>query len=130
MGWQWLGRLRNTTYLKPVTASDVPGEWVSCKAMYALATRRPRDFGLMDIARSNPLTARVVLHAKPPNPKHQKYSSKRSNDGRHCNEDILKGRGQSWWHCHPTLEFPPYAHQSVHAQAENRNGKVAATRKP
>lgn len=66
LGWQWLGRLRNTTYLKCVEVPKVPGEWVSCKAMYALATRRSRDFGLMDIARSNPLTARVVLHAKPP----------------------------------------------------------------
>lgn len=65
MGWQWLGRLRNTTYLKPVEMPNAPGEWVSCKAMYAMATRKPRDFGLMDIARSNPLMARVVLHAKP-----------------------------------------------------------------
>jgi hypothetical protein len=64
-GWQWLGRLRNTTYLKPVEAPSEHGEWVTCKAMYALATRMPRDFGLMEVARSNPLTARVVLHAKP-----------------------------------------------------------------
>lgn len=66
MGWQWLGRLRNTTYLKPVEVSDEPGEWVTCKAMYALATRAPRDFGAMEMARSQPLTAHVVLHAKPP----------------------------------------------------------------
>lgn len=62
MGWQWLGRLRNTTYLKP---SDDPSPWVSCKSMYTLAKRAPHDFGLMDVARSVPLTARVVLHAKP-----------------------------------------------------------------
>ena len=58
MSWQWLGRLRNTTCLKPVEVPNVPGESGSCKALYALATRRPRDFGSMDIARSNPLTAR------------------------------------------------------------------------
>ncbi len=63
MGWRWLGRLRNTTYLKP---SDDPSPWVSCKSMYTLAKRPPHDFGLMDVARSVPLTARVVLHAKPP----------------------------------------------------------------
>jgi hypothetical protein len=63
MGWQWLGRLRNTTYLKPF---DDPSPWVSCKSMYMLAKRAPHDFGLMDVARSVPLTARVVLHAKPP----------------------------------------------------------------
>jgi hypothetical protein len=63
MGWQWLGRLRNTTYLKP---SDDSSAWASCKSMYPLAKRAPRDLGLMDVARSVPLTARVVLHAKPP----------------------------------------------------------------
>jgi hypothetical protein len=50
MGWQWLGRLRNTTYLKPAEAPDEPGAWVSCKALYALAARRPRDFGAMQVA--------------------------------------------------------------------------------
>jgi len=63
MGWRWLGRLRNTTYLKP---SDDSSPWASCKSMYTLAKRAPRDCGLMDVARSVPLTARVVLHAKPP----------------------------------------------------------------
>lgn len=62
MGWRWLGRLRNTTYLKP---SDDSSPWASCKSMYTLAKRAPRDCGLMDVARSVPLTARVVLHAKP-----------------------------------------------------------------
>jgi hypothetical protein len=66
MGWKWLGRLRNTTYLKPVDVPHKPGEWGACKAMYALATRAPRDFGTMEVARSKPLTSRVILHAKPP----------------------------------------------------------------
>ena len=42
MGWQWLGRLRNTTYLKPVDAPNEPGQWVTCKAMYTLATHATR----------------------------------------------------------------------------------------
>lgn len=66
MGWQWLGRLRNTTYLKPSDVPDEPSQWVSCKAMYELATSSAGDFGLMEVARSVRLTARVVLHAKPP----------------------------------------------------------------
>jgi len=66
MGWRWLGRLRNTTYLKPSLVPNDASHWVSCKALYEMATRAPRDLGTMEIARSNPLTARVVLHAKPP----------------------------------------------------------------
>lgn len=48
------------------SAPSKPSQWVSCKAMYELATRNPRDFGLMHTVRGEPLTARVVLHAKPP----------------------------------------------------------------
>jgi hypothetical protein len=66
MGWQWLGRLHNSTYLKPVDVPDEPNEWVTCKAMHELAALGPRDFGAMEVARSKPLTARVVLRAKPP----------------------------------------------------------------
>lgn len=66
MGWQWLGRLRSTTYLKPSELPSEPSQWVSCKAMYELATQAPRDFGQIEIVRSKPLAAHVVLHAKPP----------------------------------------------------------------
>lgn len=65
MGWQWLGRLRSTTYLKPSEVPNEPSQWVSCKAMYALATQAPRDLGQMEIVRGKPLAAHVVLHAKP-----------------------------------------------------------------
>lgn len=95
MGWQWLGRLRNTTYLKPVEVPDVLGEWVSCKAMYALAARRPRDFGSMDIARSNPLTARVVLHAKPP--KGRKHHNRQGAPARNSNSRKNAQRESEPW---------------------------------
>ncbi len=66
MGWHWLGRLRNTTYVKFDHASDEPSSWVSCKSLYALARRTPRDLGLMHVVRSHPLACHMVLHAKPP----------------------------------------------------------------
>lgn len=95
MGWQWLGRLRNTTYLKPVEVPDEPGEWVTCIAMYALAARKPRDFGSMDIARSNPLTARVVLHAKPP--KGRKHRNRQGVPARNSNSRKNAQRESEPW---------------------------------
>lgn len=95
MGWQWLGRLRNTTYLKPVEVPNVPGEWVSCKAMYATATRKPRDFGSMDVARSNPLTARVVLHAKPA--KGRKHHNRQGAPARNSNSRQNAQRESEPW---------------------------------
>jgi hypothetical protein len=65
MGWHWLGRLRNRTQLKPVDAPDDPDEWLPCKAMYAQYMGKTRDFGQMNVSRSTPLTARIVLHGKP-----------------------------------------------------------------
>jgi hypothetical protein len=65
MGWQWLGRLRNTTYLRSVALPNRPAPWESCKAMYQRAKQTPRDLGQMEVTRSKPLTAHVVLHAKP-----------------------------------------------------------------
>jgi hypothetical protein len=73
----------------------VPGEWVSCKAMYALATRKPRDFGSMDIARSNPLTARVVLHAKPP--KGRKHHNRQGAPARNSNSRKNAQRESEPW---------------------------------
>ncbi|KAA0068215.1 IS4 family transposase [Rhodanobacter sp. T12-5] len=95
MGWQWLGRLRNRTYLKPVEVADEPGQWVTCKAMYALATRDPRDFGSMDIARSNPLTARVVLHAKPA--KGRKHRNRQGVPARNSNSRKNAQRESEPW---------------------------------
>lgn len=66
MGWHSLGRLRNTTQLRPVDVEDEPEQWVPCKAMYEQHMGKTRDFELMNITRGAPFTARVVLHGKPP----------------------------------------------------------------
>ncbi|MBB6185873.1 IS4 family transposase [Rhodanobacter sp. MP7CTX1] len=91
MGWQWLGRLRNTTYLKPAEVPNEPSQWVSCKAMYELAKRTSRDLGQMEIVRSNPLTAHVVLHAKPPRGRKQRnrqgVPARNSNSRKHAQRE-------------------------------------------
>jgi hypothetical protein len=64
MGWDWLGRLRHRTLVKP---ADVHGDedWVPSRALYALLDQGTRDMGLMDTVRAHPWTCRVVLHRKP-----------------------------------------------------------------
>jgi Transposase DDE domain len=63
MGWDWVGRLRHRTLVKPVDENDA---WMSCRALYASATARPRDMGLMDTVRNAPWGCRVVVYRKPP----------------------------------------------------------------
>jgi hypothetical protein len=65
MRWDWVGRLRQRTLVKPVEGDDEEGQWVPCHALYALATSKPRDMGLMDTVRNAPWTCRVVVYRKP-----------------------------------------------------------------
>ena len=95
LGWHWLGRLRHRTQVKPVDAPQEPSQWVSCKAMYELATRSPRDFGLMHTVRSEPLTARVVLHAKPP--KGRKHRNRQGAPARNSNSRKNAQRESEPW---------------------------------
>lgn len=95
MGWHWLGRLRNTTYIKSADAPDGSEHWVPCKSIHALATRAPRDLGLMDTVRSHSLTCRMVLHAKPP--KGRKHHNRQGIPARNSNSRKSAQRESEPW---------------------------------
>jgi len=80
MGWLWLGRLRHRTQVKPVDAADTPDQWLLCKVLYELASRTPRDLGLMDTARSQSWPCRVVAYGKPP--KGRKHRNRKGEPAR------------------------------------------------
>lgn len=111
MGWHWLGRLRNTTYLRSVEVPEETGEWMSCKGMYASATRRPRDFGVMEVARSNPLTSRVVLHAKPP--KGRKHRDRQGVPARNSSSRQNAQREREPWLLVASPSLTPSARQLI-----------------
>jgi hypothetical protein len=65
MGWYWLTRLRSRTQVKPVDAPDQAKQWVPCKALYELArVGKTRDLGLFHTVYSQPLEARLIVHAR------------------------------------------------------------------
>ncbi|MFC0086242.1 IS4 family transposase [Dyella flava] len=66
MGWEWVGRLRGTTLVKPLDIEDRPGEWGPCRALYELADRKPRELPTMTVNRSRPLICRCVVYRKAP----------------------------------------------------------------
>jgi hypothetical protein len=66
MGWEWVGRLRGTTLVKPLDVEDRPEEWVPCRALYQLADRKPRELPTMTVNRSRPLICRCVVYSKAP----------------------------------------------------------------
>lgn len=67
LGWGWITRLRNRTHVRQTSGNA----WVPCKNLYAQATGKPRELGLYDVAKSSPLTARVVVYRKAAKGRHQ-----------------------------------------------------------
>jgi hypothetical protein len=64
MGWDWVGRLRGRTLVKPTDVADQPEEWVPCRALYQLADQTPRELPMMTTNRSRPLNCRCVIYGK------------------------------------------------------------------
>lgn len=65
MGWDWVGRLRHRTLVRPADIQEEDA-WVPSRALYELASTSPRDMGLMETVRNAPWVCRVVLYRKAP----------------------------------------------------------------
>lgn len=61
LGWHWIGRIRNRTYLRPQGAAA----WSSCKTLYRYAHARPQARGAYEVVRSNPVTCHLYLVKRP-----------------------------------------------------------------
>jgi hypothetical protein len=72
MGWCWVTRLRNRAQVKPMEVPNRADQWIPCKALYELATGVPCDLGVFDVVYSNPLHARLIVHAKSPRGRHHR----------------------------------------------------------
>ncbi|MEZ0472996.1 IS4 family transposase [Luteimonas salinilitoris] len=64
LGWDWLGRLRGRTQVKPLDVEDRIEQWVDCRQLHVLATQTPRELPLMQTNRGDPLTCHLVVYAK------------------------------------------------------------------
>lgn len=65
LGWDWVGRLRGTTLVKPAAVEDRNDQWVPCRALHPLACEKPRLLPAMHISRSRPLGCCLAVHRKP-----------------------------------------------------------------
>lgn len=62
LGWDWVGRLRHRTYLKKPKHAD----WVASKQLYESASTKAKSLGEYEVAKSSPLTCRLVLYKGKP----------------------------------------------------------------
>ena len=69
-GWNWIGRIRNRDFVRLGS-----GSWFAAKSLYEQASETPRDLGLHESVRSNPIAARLVLAARPRKGRVRRYRS-------------------------------------------------------
>lgn len=76
LGWDWVGRLRHNTLVKPVDIPDRNEAWVPSRTLYGSANATPSDRGLMETVRNKPWVCRMVVYAKAP--QGRKHHNRRS----------------------------------------------------
>jgi len=64
LGWDWVGRIRNTNMIKYCNNSD--NNWKHCKTTYSQATATPKYLGRVQLTRSNPLECELVIYKGKP----------------------------------------------------------------
>lgn len=72
MGWDWVGRLRGRTQVKPQDVPDDASQWIDSRRLHALASNRAHELPPMQANRSDPLDCRLVLYAKTPQGRQQR----------------------------------------------------------
>lgn len=87
LGWHWIGRIRNRTYLRPQGKAI----WLSCKTLYLRARTRPQALGAYEVVRSNPVTCHLYLIKRP-----KKHRIRKSILGHRvrCNQSLKQARAQ------------------------------------
>lgn len=87
LGWHWIGRIRNRTYLRPQGAAT----WIGCKRLYPQARSRPQALGAFEVVRSNAVTCHLYLIKRP-----KKHRIHKSVFGQrlHGNQSLKQARAQ------------------------------------
>jgi hypothetical protein len=87
LGWHWIGRIRNRTYVRPQGAAT----WIGCKHLYRQARPRPQVLGAFEVVRSNPVTCHLYLIKRP-----KKHRIHKSVFGQrlHGNQSLKQARAQ------------------------------------
>lgn len=61
LGWHWIGRVRHRTRVRLLLGQEEEAAWMCCKALHPQARTRACSLGEAQLARSNPLSCRLVL---------------------------------------------------------------------
>ena len=87
LGWHWIGRIRNRTYLR----AHGTVAWSGCKTLYDAAHARPQALGAYQVVRSNPVACRLHLVKRP-----KRHRTRKSVFGQpvRCAQSLKQARAQ------------------------------------
>lgn len=108
LGWDWVGRLRHRTRVKPVEAPDEKDQWLACKALYVLACQTPHELPPMQMVAAHPLACRLVVYGRPPKGrKHRRLDGKAARRSKHSRQNARR-EAEPWLIvASPTLKCSP-----------------------
>jgi hypothetical protein len=61
MGWHWIGRVRHRTRIRLLLGQEGEAPWIRCSTLHPQASTRACSLGKAQLARSDPLSCRLVL---------------------------------------------------------------------
>lgn len=124
LGWYWVTRVRNRTLVHPHADPDpAPDCWLPSTALLTLAQQQPRTLGIFDIARYQPLTVTLVLHARAARGRRElTFSKKRARNKRSL--AAAKREREPWLLAH-SPELTLHARQIVSLYARRMQIELA-----
>lgn len=97
LGWDFVGRLRGRIKVQPAPR----GAWVQMHALYAKATKKPKDLGIINLNQSNPKARRLVIVKAKKGPKRSKKVTRktkpRGHKGRPHRSEIYRLGARDPW---------------------------------
>jgi len=86
LGWDYVGRIRQNLMYRDALESD----WARCVSLYPKATQRPSYYGLIQLAKRNPLTCHLYLYHKSPKGRHKRTLAGKRSQRKISNANALR----------------------------------------
>lgn len=89
MGWDWVGRVRNRTFVCEAAAEEA---WVGCKSLYSLATSTPHYLGEYELSRSSRINTRLVIYKGKPKGRNKMTAMGKRTKSKHSEQCAQRER--------------------------------------
>ncbi|MEX0828569.1 MAG: IS4 family transposase [Haliea sp.] len=86
LGWDYVGRIRKNLLYR----DDPEGEWDRCVCLYPKATRRPTYYGVIQLAKRNPLTCHLHIYRDTPKGRHKRTPAGKCSQRKVSNANALR----------------------------------------